>query len=110
MTAMTTRSTRRPWLGALLALIVPVGYLALGLFVDHGILPYGAVRPLLDPLGTIALSEVVLGPVGIVILGKAIGVREPLTWVALMVCLVPVLAVVWFLGVATLSGALGNPF
>jgi hypothetical protein len=33
-----------------------------------------------------------------------------LAWLAAFILAAPVLAVVWFLAVATLSGALGHPF
>jgi len=48
--------------------------------------------------------------VGIAIAAWSAGVRGVAGWIALMVVALPVFAVIWFVGVATLSGALGNPF
>jgi hypothetical protein len=108
--AMTVRSPRGLVVGLAIALVIPVSYWVLAQLVEHGIAPYDQTHSLLGPLGTIALSEVVLGPIGIGIAGWSAGVRSALAWLAVIVLGLPALAVVWFLCVVTLSGALGNPF
>ncbi|MEO7869876.1 MAG: hypothetical protein ABIS42_04640 [Candidatus Limnocylindria bacterium] len=97
-------------IGAFIALVVPISYWVLALLVENGIAPYDQVRPQLDVLGFISLSEILLAPIGIVIAGRSAGVRGAIAWIALIIVGIPVLALVWLLSVATLSGALGNPF
>ena len=56
------------------------------------------------------ISLFLLGPIGIVIAGWSAGVRGAPAWLALIIVAVPVFAFVWFVCVASLGGALGNPF
>ncbi len=107
---MTVKSRRGVGIGAFIALVVPISYWVLALLVENGIAPYDQVRPQLDVLGFISLSEILLAPIGIVIAGRSAGVRGAIAWIALIIVGIPVLALVWLLSVATLSGALGNPF
>lgn len=107
---MTVKSRRGVVIGAFIALVVPISYWVLALLVENGIAPYDQVRPQLDVLGFISLSEILLAPIGIVIAGRSAGVRGAIAWIALIIVGIPVLALVWLLSVATLSGALGNPF
>jgi hypothetical protein len=55
------------------------------------------------------VAEVLLGPIGVGIALWSAGVRGA-ALVALIVVALPVLMVVWFLCLATLSGAMGEPF
>ena len=108
---MSIKSGKGIAVGALVALVVPVSFWLLASLVEGGIAPYDRVRPALDVIGVIGWGSLfVLGPVGIVIAGKAAGVSGALAWIALLVVGLPVFAILWFVGVATLSGALGNPF
>jgi hypothetical protein len=107
--AITVKSRWGVAIGVCIALVVPVSYWALALLVQNGIAPYDQTHALLGTLGAVALAEVVLGPLGIGIAGWWGGVRGA-TLLALVVLALPVLAVVWFLSVVTLSGALGEPF
>jgi hypothetical protein len=106
--------TGRSWhglvIGAFIALVVPISYLVLAVLVGKGIAPYDQTHSLLNLFGWISLSEILLGPSGIVIAGRSADLRGAIAWLALIIWAVPVLAFVWFLSVATLSGALGNPF
>jgi Transposase len=96
---------------ALRALVVPISYWVLALLVENGIAPYDQTHALFDLLGLLGwISLFLLGPIGIVIAGRSAGVRGALAWLALLIVAIPVLAFVWFVCVATLSGALGNPF
>jgi hypothetical protein len=106
---MTVRSRRGLVGAAFIALVVPISYWVLALLVENGIAPHDAVRPQLNLLGWISLSEILLAPTGIVIAGRSAGVRGASAWIALIIVAVPILAVVWFLCLVTLSGALGNP-
>jgi hypothetical protein len=69
------------------------------------------VRSPLDVIGLLArTSLLLLGPVGIVVAGRSVGVRGASNWLALLIVALPAYAVVWFVCVATVNGALGNPF
>lgn len=108
---MTVRSWRGTVVGAFIALVVPISYWALAVLVQNGIAPYDQIHALLGTLGLVGvISLVLLGPAGIVIAGRSLGVRGAPGLIALTMCAMPVLAVVWFVCVATLSGTLGNPF
>jgi hypothetical protein len=107
---MTVKSRWGLLIGAFVALVVPISCLVLALLVENGLAPYDQTHGLLDQLGLISLSEVFLGPIGIVIAGRSGGMRSAGAWIAAFVVGVPGLAIFWFLCVATLSGALGNPF
>jgi hypothetical protein len=110
--AVTVKSMRGLGVGAFIALVVPVSYWVTALLVEHGITPYDEMHALYDgPLGLLGwISLFLLGPIGIVIAGRSAGVRGVLAWLALIIVAVPVFAFVWLMGVATLGGALGNPF
>src|SRR5450756_2192079 len=79
--------------------------------VENGIAPYDQTHALFGLLGLLGwISLFLLGPIGIVIAGRSAGVRGALAWLALLMWALPVFAFVWFVCVASLSGALGNPF
>jgi hypothetical protein len=105
-----TTSRRGMAVGFALAFAIPVSYWLLATLVEHGITPYDETHALLSPLFEISLLEVLLGPIGIGIALWSGGTRGALKLAGLTVLAVPMLAVVWFLAVATLGGALGNPF
>ena len=108
---MTAKSWRSVMVGASIALVVPISYWVLALLVENGIAPYDQTHALFDLIGLLGwISLFLLGPIGIVIAGRSAGVRGALAWLALLIVAIPVLAFVWFVCVATLSGALGNPF
>lgn len=105
-----TRASRRGMLAGLVIVFgVPLLYWLLAMLIDAGIASYDAVRPHLDELGLVSLSEVVLGPLGIVVAGRSAHVHG-VAWILLFLVALPSALVVWFIGVASLSGALGNPF
>jgi hypothetical protein len=103
-------SRRGVVLGLILAFAIPASYWVLAILVQHGIAPYDQVHALLGALGTIALLEVLVGPLGIGIVAWSARIREAAVWAALFILGIPGLAIVWFFAVANLSGTLGNPF
>ena len=107
---MSVKSWRGLAIGAMVAVIVPASFGIFGLLLQAGVIHYVRGEYTMERLTTIALTEGFLGPVGIVIAGRSAGFRHPVAWLALLVVTVPLLAVMWFLCVATLSGALGSPF
>ena len=108
--ALTVGSWRRLAFGAFIALVVPTSYLVLGRLVELGIVPGDQVRPLVPFLDAILLYGVALGPIGIAVAGRSIGVRGTLRWLVLMIVTVPALAYLWFFSALVYSGATGRPF
>lgn len=97
-------------LGAMLVIAFPAGSFLLGSLVASGAAPYDQVHALFGFLGFIGwLDLFILGPSGIILLVRAGGLRGSAALIA-GIALVPVFLVLWFIGVATLGGALGNPF
>ena len=107
---MATTSKPRIALGALLVLGIPLASLVLGSLVASGTTAYDQLHALLGFLGFLGWLELILlGPAGIILLVRAAGLRGAHAVIAGM-ALVPVFLVLWFIGFATLSGGLGNPF
>ena len=107
---MASRSWRGALVGALLALVVPMAYALVALLIGNGIPVIVRDADTMNTLTTIALAEVFLGPIGILILGSSVGIRGAIAWLVYLIVALPVVALIWFLGAATLSGALGSPF
>jgi len=107
---MSVKSWRWVAIGAVIAVIVPASFGIFGLLLQARVIHFVRGEYTMERLTTIALTEAFLGPIGIVIAGRSAGLRHPVAWLALFVVAVPLLAVMWFLCMATLSGALGSPF
>ena len=106
---MVRSSIRAKLLSAAVVLSLPLAYLVLAELVTNEILPLAGVRPLLNSLGLVAGFDLLLvGPVGLILLARAFG-RRGGEVVVFVLLLLPVFVVVWFISVASLSGALGNP-
>lgn len=106
---MTAKVRRDVFAGLFIALGVPLACWLLALLIEKGIAPYDPLHALLDQLGLLSLSEVALGPIGILIAGRSAGLRGA-ALVVLVIVAAPGLALAWFVGAASLSGSLGNPF
>lgn len=118
---MMAKSWRGVAVGAFIALIVPISFLILAGLVNSGIVSYDQTGDGVLTLATtsltlqatlmvqIALSEVFLGPIGIVIAGRSASLRGAIAWLLLIIVAVPGLAFVWFYCILILSGALGYP-
>jgi len=106
---MTVRSYRQVAAGVVVALAVPVFFRLCTLLIEHGIM---SIDEPIDwtPSTIIALSEIVLGPLGVVIAGRGAGVRGVIAWIVLLVVTIPILFLVWAFCVLMLSAALGAPF
>src|SRR2546422_8221921 len=95
-------------IGALIALALPIATWIVGLSlpgvaytVDQVRLRDIAIeqaRPLTDLLSTFSLAELLLGPLGIFIVGRSAGIHGATRWLMLLVVTVPMLALVWLLG------------
>ena len=106
---MTATAYRQVAAGVGIALVVPALFASLAVLVERGIVSFN--RPIdWTPFTIMALSEIVLGPIGVAIAGRGAGVRGPIAWLVLFVVSMPVLLFVWFYSVAMVSGALGAPF
>jgi len=108
--AMAVKSWRGLGVGAFIALVVPTSYLVLARLVELGIAPSDQVHPLVPLLDGILLYGVALGPIGIVVAGRSVGIRGALGWLVLMIVTVPALAYLWFISALLYSGATGRPF
>jgi hypothetical protein len=107
---MTIRSRRGLIAGLGIAFIVPVSSLLIPVLIENGIAPYDATRSLLDVFGFLTWASLaVLGPLGIVIAARSVGVRGVLGWLATLMLAGPAYIALWFAGAVSLSGALGNP-
>lgn len=107
---MTGRSWPGILIGATIALSIPVVYYVVAILLDKGIAVIARDGTTMNTLTTIALGEALLGPIGIVVAGRSVGLRGAIGWLAYLVVTIPVVFVGWFIGVAMLSGALGSPF
>jgi hypothetical protein len=96
--------------GAFIALVVPISALGLALLVQSGIAPYDQTRSSMDAINLVLGSEILLGPIGLVIVGRAARLRGAIAWLALIIVAVPALAFIWLMCLLILSGALGYPF
>jgi len=108
---MAVRSRSGVVAGLGIASIVPALSLLIPALVQNGIAPAEAMRSMLDVFGFFTwLSLALLGPLGIAVAGRSAGVRTALGWLAVLVVAGPAYLAIWFLGAASLSGGLGNPF
>ncbi len=107
---MRVKSWRGVVVGAFIALVLPLSTLLFASLILNGIVHVNREGSFMQTLTTIELTEIFLGPIGIVVAGTSAGLRGAVAWLALIIVAVPVLAFVWFLCAATLSGALGSPF
>ncbi|HEY5276079.1 MAG TPA: hypothetical protein VIK38_06020 [Coriobacteriia bacterium] len=108
--ARTVKSWRGLGVGAFIALVVPISFLVLARLAEAGITPSDQMHTLVPLLDTILFSGVLLGPIGIVVAGRSVGIRGALGWLVLMIVTVPALAYLWFISALLYSGATGRPF
>jgi hypothetical protein len=106
---MTVRSWLGVIVGVVVALVVPISYRIFAQLLEDGIVSVEREGSIMGTLTTIAMTELVLGPLGIAIAGRSLGLRSAFAWFILVVVTVPALAVTWLICFLTLSGALGRP-
>lgn len=109
MTDLADKNRAGLLLGMAIAIAVPLASLVVAYLWDHGVLalePNGAFVQILE--GS-ALWEIVLGPLGIVIVGRSAHVRGS-AWIGLFLIAIPSLFALWFVSVAYLGGLAGEPF
>lgn len=98
-------------IGLVLPLGLPVLFWVVAALVTRGVLPFQLLHYWFNQFGLpLALGEVLLAPLGIVILGRAAGVHGAGAWVGLFIIGLPIALVAWIASVLQLSGALGMPF
>jgi hypothetical protein len=106
-----TTSTRSAWgtaVGVLIAIALPISYWIIGLGLEGGSLTDDQARPFADLLGAISPAELLLGPAGIVLVGKSAGVHGAAPWLVLVIASGLALAIVALLGLLTMYAALGS--
>ena len=96
--------------GLLIAFALPVLNLIVAFLWERQIATFDPNGAFIGLLQATALWEAFLAPIGIVVAGRSAGIRSPLGWFNLFVVGIPVLAVLWFVGVASVGGLAGEPF
>ena len=106
------RALTRPGVivGLILALALPLLNLLVAQLWERGIVTFDPDGAVIGVLQGTFLWELLLGPLGIVVAGRSAGTRTPLEWFALFGVAIPVLLVLWFIGVASVGGLAGEPF
>jgi hypothetical protein len=102
------KSWRGVGIGGCIALAVPAFIFVLSLLVNIGVLSADQVD--LPWITWILVSELVIGPIGIMVAGWSAGVRGMPGWVLLLITAVPLLAGVWVASALIFGGATGSPF
>ena len=97
-------------LGLGIALALPLANLIVAILWDRRIVVFDPEGAVVQALKLTFAWEFFLGPIGIVVAGWSAGVRSPLVWSALFLLGIPVLAFLWFVGVAMVGGLSGSPF
>ena len=105
----TSRNRNGIVLGIVIALAVPVVSLVVAFLWGSGVLALEPNGAFVQALQATALWEIGLGPIGMVIIGRAARFTRPewFFWVAFGL---PSLLVIWFVSVAFLGGLAGEPF
>lgn len=107
------RDLRRPRLialGALLALGIPTASIVVAALWSLLWIEPDPNGPLVVSLQQLALTGLLVAVPGLIIAAWAAGTRKPLTWAAVLLWGVPLLAIAWFVGAAWLGGLAGEPF
>lgn len=114
---MSIQSWLRAGAGAVVALALPIATWVLGLSLEGVAFTAEQVRlrdiaieqarPLADLLITFGPAELLLGPLGAFVIGRAAGTHGATRWLVLVAAIVPLLAF-WALGWLTLGAALGS--
>ncbi|MEO8207689.1 MAG: hypothetical protein ABI598_01545 [Chloroflexota bacterium] len=96
-------------LGIVIALAVPVASLLVASLWQAGILALEPNGAFVQALQAAALWEIALGPIGIVIIGRAARFTGA-EWFLWAILEVPSLLIIWFISAAFLGGLAGEPF
>ena len=96
-------------LGLAICLAFPLSSFFVAFLWDRGVIGLDPNGAFVQTLQWTAVLEIFLGPAGIAVAGWSASVHG-LWWLVLGLIAVPVLAVVWFIGVAYLGGLAGEPF
>ena len=105
----TSRNRNGIVLGIVIALAVPVVSLVVAFLWGSGVLALEPNGGFVQALQATALWEIGLGPIGMVILGRAARFTGA-EWLLWAILEVPSLLVIWFVSVAFLGGLAGEPF
>ena len=95
--------------GAFVALIVPIISLAIGYAWKAGLVHLNIDASGMVGVNLVELTEIVLGPLGIVLAGRSLGAHGGLAWFVVIVVASPLVAFSWLIGRLYLSGAAGFP-
>ena len=98
-------------LGTLVAFGAPVAAILVAWLWSEGVISLEPNGPFVQTLqfGGGEL-EMLLAPLGIWLIGMGARLATPARWIALFALCSPVIAVLWFMGGASLGGLAGEPF
>ena len=102
-------SSRRVLAGAVLALVIPIGLLVFAVLLENDLITLARDDSTLRTVMFISFTEFLLGPLGLWVAGSGAGVRGLEAWIPVFLFGVPALGFVWFVAVASVSGAFGSP-
>jgi hypothetical protein len=96
--------------GIVLALAIPVSNGLVAFLWGNGVIRLDPDGDFVRTLEAPGLAGILLGPIGIVVAGWFGGVRDALSWTALIVFAIPLVTMAWFFAVVWLGGLAGEPF
>ena len=96
--------------GLILATGVQLISILVALLWDNGVVDLEPNGPYVRAVQSLAMLALPLGPVGLVVALSAARVRSVLAWIVSLAVALPLLALLWFIGVGNLGGLAGEPF
>jgi hypothetical protein len=97
-------------LGTLVAIGAPVAQILVAWLWGEGVISPEPNGPFVQTLQFGFVLEWLLAPLGIYLIGVGYRLATPVRWIVLFALCSPVIAVLWFLGAASLGGLAGEPF
>jgi hypothetical protein len=97
-------------LGTLVAIGAPVAHILVAWLWSEGVISPEPNGPFVQTLQFGFTLEFLLAPLGIWLIGMGARLATPARWIALFALCSPVIAVLWFIGAASLGGFAGEPF
>ena len=97
-------------LGILVAIGAPAAQILVAWLWDRGVISPEPNGLFVQTLQFGSGVELLLAPLGICFIGVGYRLATPVRWIVLFALCSPVIAVLWFLGAASLGGLAGEPF
>lgn len=97
-------------LGTLVAIGAPAAQILVAWLWSQGVISPEPNGLFVQTLQSGFVLEWLLAPLGIYLIGVGYRLATPVRWIVLFALCLPVIAVLWFLGAASLGGLSGEPF